>query len=255
MNFRRTQLIMVFASAFFLGGLSSCQKDIKSEPWYVFAQKYIEADEAIMRNEAEKKGTFLEDLVVRDDAASQLLKVPVPSIPKSDALLRSNNRAARKAVIVNIMLRQIKEGRLLESILETYRVEDDRSTKFYSVRCFIHLNDMQLKAFEDRLIKIFTLEKDEVVIIAAMPALTRLDKYKVRPLFTKYLRTGTDGLRAVAIVSLREINADLLNEIQQELKSEGIDMWSGLSKWRLPERLRSYEKDKKSGKLDRQEKK
>ena len=227
----------LFGTAFLFLGLVSCQKEIKNEPWFVLAQEYAEAHETMLQNEVEKKGTALKDLAVRDNVAAKLLGVSGPSLSQLDALLKSEDPLGRKVAVVNVMLREIKEDRILASITETYRFEDDTHTKFFTVQCFIPLSALQLQARENRLIEIFSSEKDENVIIAALPVLTRLDKTKTRPLFANYLRSGTEGLRALTIIVLKKDLPEVLDDIHGELKREGIDMWAGLSEWRLPERL------------------
>jgi hypothetical protein len=226
-----------FGIAFLFLGLVSCQKAIKNESWFVLAQEYAEAHETMLQNEVEKKGTALKDLAVRDNVAAKLLGVSGPSLSQLDALLKSEDPLGRKVALVNVMLREIKEDRILASITETYRFEDDTHTKFFTVQCFIPLSALQLQARENRLIEIFSSEKDENVIIAALPVLTRLGKTKTRPLFANYLRSGTAGLRALTIIVLKKDLPEVLDDIHGELKREGIDMWAGLSEWKLPERL------------------
>ena len=233
----------LFGTAFLFLGLVSCQKEIKNEPWFVLAQKYAEAHETMLHNEIEKKGTALKDLGVRDNVGAKLLTVSSPSLSQLDELLKSTDPMARKVVVVNVMLREIKEDRVLSSITETYRFEDDVDTKFFSVQCFIPVSTPQLQALEKRLIEIFSSEKDENVIIAALPVLTRLDKTKTRPLFANYLRSGTEGLRALTIIVLKKDLPEVLDDIHGELKREGIDMWAGLSEWRLPERFEPLKKE------------
>lgn len=223
---------LVFMIAFIFFGLNSCQKNVKNEPWFVLAKKYVEADDLMIRNEAEKRETALEDLAIRDNAASQLLKVPSPPIPKLDTLLHSDDPTARKVALVNIMLRNIGNNQLLQSILDTYQAEDDSFTRFYSLRCFYSLNDVQLNAFGDQLLQILSSEKDENAIITAMPTLIRLDPAKARSLFKKYLKDGSKGLRAAAIVHLKQMSADMFDEVHEELKSEGVNIWADLPKWK-----------------------
>ena len=197
----------------------------------------------MLHNEIEKKGTALKDLGVRDNVGAKLLTVSSPSLSQLDELLKSTDPMARKVAVVNVMLREIKEDRVLASITETYRFEDDVDTKFFSVQCFIPVSTTQLQALEKRLIEIFSSEKDENVIIAALPVLTRLDRIKTPSLFANYLRNGTDGLRAVTIVALKKDLPEVLDDIDRELRSEGIDMWAGLTEWRLPERFEPPKKE------------
>jgi hypothetical protein len=221
---------------FFLA-IVSCHKQTETIPWFALAQRYAEAHEAMLLNEALKKGTALQDFAERESAGEQLLKVPGPSKSEIGHLLQSNDSAARKVALVNVMLRNLDDDSIAAWIAESYNIGDDTHTKFFSVHCFAQLNDLKLQTLQNRLLEIFSEETDEVVIIAALPVLTRLDKSRTKPIFIRYLKNGTDGLRAATIVSLAEKQPDILNDALRDLESQGVDIWAGLSKWRLPERL------------------
>jgi hypothetical protein len=233
---------VAFGSAVLVLALAACQKGTKNEPWFTFASEYAKAHETMMRNEATKKGTALHDLAARDNAAAKLLGVAGPSISELDALLRSNDSTARKVAVVNVMLRQVKDDRLLRSLADTYRIEDDVHTKFFTVQCLTRFDGPQLRALEQSLLNLFSAETDEVVLVAALAVLTRLDKYRTKPLFVRYLRTGGEGLRAGTIISLKQNAPEVFDQIQSELESEGIDIWSGLAERRLPERFETSPK-------------
>jgi hypothetical protein len=194
--------LFVLAVIFF--PVNSCRNDTRNEPWFSLAQKYIEADATMLRNAAAGKETAVEDTTVRDDFAAELQKMPAPPLSELEKLVRSEDLPSQKVALVNVMVREITETRLLESILDTYPSIDDRAGKFYALQAFKDLDDTQIKAFEDRIVRLLSTETDETAIIAALPTLIRLDHAKIKPLLTKYLQSGTPGFRATVIVSLKK---------------------------------------------------
>jgi len=210
---------------------------MKKEPWFVIAEEYAKSHEIMLQNDREGKGTALQDLAVREDAGSQLLKVTSPSVSELVALLNSNDPIARKVALVNVMLREIKDTNVLEAISKTYRFEDDTYTKFFSVGCLAPLSAIQVQALDKRLLEIFASEKDQNIIIAALPVLTKLDPIKSRALFTRYLTTGTKALRASTIVTLQNDRPEVLYDIDRELKSQGINIFAGLTPFKIPEKF------------------
>jgi hypothetical protein len=237
MTVHRSLLRSLAVLGIFLLVIASCQKQIETVAWFSLAQRYAEAHEAMLLNEANKKETALQDFAAREAAGEELLKVPGPSKSEIGHLLQSKDPAARKVALVNVMLRDIDDDSIAASIAESYNIKDDTHTKFFSVHCFAQLNDLKLQPLQNRLLQIFSEETDEVVIIAGLPVLTRLEKSRTKPIFMRYLKTGTDGLRAATIISLAEKQPDMLEDVRRDLERQGVDLWVGLSKWRLPERL------------------
>ena len=182
---------------------TSCQRNNEAELWLVLAREYVKADATLLQNEADKKNTAAQDYAARKEAEAKLLRAEAPRNSVLQQLLRSGDAETKKLALVNIMLRKIDDNVLLGSILEKYRIDDDMFTKFYSIQCFKDLNQNKLKVFEDSLINILDSETNEIPIIAAMPTLAKLDKSKVELLFSRYAKTGSQGLRDIAVLYLK----------------------------------------------------
>lgn len=220
MNLLRMTRHGIFLTTIFWLACTSCLKDIKNEPWFYVAEKYVDADAAMLKNAAVGKETAFEDMALRDNFASELQKLPVPLISELEKLLRSEDLLSKKVALVNVMVRNITDTQLLGSILETYSSIGDRAGKFYALQTFKHLDDIQIKAFEDRLVNLLSTETDETAIIAALPTLIRLDRGKVKPLLIKYLQSGTAGFRATVIVSLKKMGEDVPKNVSDEVYNE-----------------------------------
>lgn len=214
---KSTSLIFLI---FLLSNLVSCQSEVQNQPWYRKAVEYIKSDKITIRNAYERKQTGLEDLKLRNNIASDLLKTEPPSVNQLKELLASGNYLDRKVALVNMMVRHIHSEDLSKGIILLNNSMDIFFIKFYSINCLRELDQETLKRFEDDLIDIFYFETSPPILVSAMPIIIRLEKSKTIPLFVKYFKDGPEGIRKAAYVYSKKMGEEYFGEVKGILEKE-----------------------------------
>ena len=200
---------------------TACQQEQKeSKAWYKYADAYIKADEIMIQNLIEGKETFSKDYEARHQAESQLFNSPSPTMAELEQLLNSQRAIDRKVALVAIKVKHIYSEELFKTILKLNDPKDNYFIKSYSYQSFKFLDGDKVKQYEDELIKIISWETNEAFIIAAMPTLTQVGRTKSIPLFARFFKTGTDGLKRATYVYLKKIGNGYLDDVNALLKKE-----------------------------------
>jgi thiaminase len=119
------------------------------------------------------------------------------------------------------MIKKINDDQLYQTILKSYNISDDFFLKYYSHVCLNNASDKQIAKMATHLLNIFSTETNETIIISGMQNLMRLEPQQIKPLFVKYFKTGTIGLRRAAYIYLKnEKDNKLLNEVIAVLKTD-----------------------------------
>ena len=212
-------LLVLFLIPAFCNGVV-CGEKFKDKLWYKHAEEYIKADQQMIQHAIEKKETFLEDYNLRYEAELKLINSPLPTALELEELLNSQDVLGKKVAIVNIMKKKIYSEILFKTILRQHDSNDDFFTKFYTYQCFKLLNKDKMKRFEDDFIKILSFEKNESLIITAMPTLLQVETSKVIPLFVRYFKNGTTELRRSSYIHLKKMGEQYLQEVKEILREQ-----------------------------------
>lgn len=188
--------------------------------FYKYAREYIKADETIIQSTLEDKQTSLEDLKLRDQAKTDLVNSPAPTVKQLQKLLASPNPFDKKVALVNIMFRKIYSQNLFERIIELNNPRDYYFVKFYSFQCFNSLDQGTIKQHEKEFIDILKWETSGPHIVCAMPSIVKLEPSNIIPLFARFFKYGDKGLRSASYVYLINLGDDYLAKVEKILEKE-----------------------------------
>jgi hypothetical protein len=180
--------------------------DEKDRPWFKYAEEYVYYDKILTSNLTKAKHAFTEDYRARQEAETKLVNSVAPSSDELQRLLMSSAMLDKQVALVNIMARQIQESETYNMILRLLTTESDYFTRFYCYHCFNKLASDQLQNFREGLIDVFLKERNEILIIAGMPTLTRIESPRIGSVFHRYLDEGSDGLRRAICTNLETID-------------------------------------------------
>jgi hypothetical protein len=212
------RIVVGIALTSILIAASACQKRPQTEPWFIHARRYIEADAQMLRGATQV--TFSQNYELREKARSLLQREGAPSLATLDTLLRSSDDLDRKAALVVIMVRKTSADELFTTIVSRAQPSDDFFVKFYRQHCLENLSNPQVATLTDQLTSMFAAENDEVIIIAGMPTVIRLDRAKARHLLVRYMKTGTPSLRRMTNIFINKAGDGLFEEIKAALEQD-----------------------------------
>jgi hypothetical protein len=155
---------------------------------------------------------------LRHQAEINLLAASAPSQKELQQLLSSNDNLLQKIALVVMRVKNINDDRIFATIIENYSHANDSYIKYYSLQCLKQLRDDQIKTLEGSVLRLIAGEKDESMIVNALPLLIRLDPDKVRPLLAEYLVSGGVGLRRAAFILMKTENETLCKSVVDQLE-------------------------------------
>lgn len=195
----------------------------KNSPWYMHAEEYVRYDKILTDNLTMAKHAFAEDYRLRYDAERKLVNSAAPSSDELQRLLVSSATLDKQVALVNIMARKIHEREAYNVVLRLLATESDYFIRFYCYQCFNKLDTEELQYFRDGLIDVFLKEKNEVLIIAGMASLTRIESSGIASVIYKYLDQGSEGLRRAICTNLGMIDKKYIEADKKLLaKKSGI---------------------------------